>query len=324
MDTKQSLVAMQEAVRRQQEESEQLAKQQAALIERIKAGETTGDPILDFVTVCWSVDERVYDHLKTLQDSLVGMAGQYIVVVETEKDWVTTGNGGGFGPSGYDRVRKRDISLGLLESEHLAFDLVSGSFGFKTYGLVAKSGLRSTASLLTENLMFKGDARVRFPNIQKILEQPFAYDGEHGSCTISVMVGNDNIMKWSDEWCGMPTDFDMLELLRHAIVLTYAPRETACSVPSIPYKLLALWRQVKSSIEAEIRDLQEKLARIRSELTGTSKRFDDDVIIKLTRDARFYAKELEEKKQLAVSLALDKCPEQDTAPITAEAPQTMG
>lgn len=327
MDAKQTLLALQtaqrEAARRQQEEAEQLARQQAALIERIKAGETTGDPILDFVTVCWSGDERIYDHLKTLQDSLVGMAGQYILTIETEKEWVTTGPPGGFGPSGFEELKQCDVSLGQLEDERLVVNFNNGSFGFKT-GRHAKRVSRHLPFMAESDILFDNLKMVRFPAIQKLLQDPWGYSECRNCTTISVMAGNENIFKWLDDLCGMSINITNDELLEMAIILFCATRGPVEPEPTMPSKVISWWSAKKTAIDAEIAELNRKIDAELDEWSGVQKRVTSERHAQLSREIRENKLILEAKQELAAKLQLDRCPATIADPVPAGFSQSAG
>ncbi len=306
-DLEAAALTKRESARRQEEERVALAKRQQDLADRIKAGETTGDPILDFVTVCWSGDEGVYDHLKTLQDSLVGMAGQYLLTIETEKEWVTTGPPGGFGPSGFEELKQCDISLGQLEDERLVVNFNTGFFGFKT-GRHAKKVAPHLPSMVESDILFENLQMIRFPAIQKLLQDPWGFSECQNCTTISVMAGNENIFKWLDDLCGMSINITHDVVLEMAIQLFCASREEAEPEPTMPSKIIGWWTAKKTEIDAEILELNHKIDEALNEWSGDQKRVTPERHAQLSREIRGNKLTLEAKREIAAKLHLERCP----------------
>jgi len=70
------LDAVQQARRKKAEEAQKAAEEERRLCreltDRIKAGETTGDRILDYAFAQWSGDEHVADALNKLETDIAG------------------------------------------------------------------------------------------------------------------------------------------------------------------------------------------------------------------------------------------------------------
>ncbi|MBI5654698.1 hypothetical protein HZC53_03540 [Candidatus Uhrbacteria bacterium] len=214
-------------------EREAQANRLSELRERIKNGETTGDPVMDYVMVQWNGDEQVVDWLKQLESALAGNIGQYILAIRTEREWHNTGHGGGFGPSGYEELRRRDISLGILSDDKLVLDLTDGSFGFRTGGKSSWVDTRHRSGLHSVDMLFEKDDFLYLPTVRQV-------SGGRGD--LSILVGADKVFDWLEMGNGIGIDFSIGQLLSLALMIQ-AP-------DALPGQLAELHReQVKSVME---------------------------------------------------------------------------
>ena len=61
-------------------------KQLSAIQERIKAGETTGDKITDFILYCYSGNFEIEPRLRNIESRLQGKTGQLAICIDETKD----------------------------------------------------------------------------------------------------------------------------------------------------------------------------------------------------------------------------------------------
>jgi hypothetical protein len=113
------------------EADKERAERAAELRRRIEAGETTGDPIRDFLVWLWPLDhEEALPHYRALAERLKGRTGQYVLMIERRD-----ASGGGMrtlGPS-----VKETFTLGILKDDRLALKrddgkLARGTLAFPT------------------------------------------------------------------------------------------------------------------------------------------------------------------------------------------------
>lgn len=245
--------ARQEAIRKREEAAAEERRLQQEMAERVKAGESTGDRLMDYAAAQWGGDERVAECLRELETAMAGMIGQFVLVAEVAHEWQQTGNGGGFGPSGFDELTRRDISLCVLTDDKLELDLAEGRFGFRTAAYV-QSKLRQGSALQAGNLMFDKDCLVRMPMIREFVG---------GVGTLTIMFGTDTVIQWAEDCMGLTLDVSTSTLMLLALALM--------SAQELPAKLKTQYDEMVSEFEKSVEDARQRFEQNRAKLLDTAK-----------------------------------------------------
>lgn len=112
-----------------------------ALKERVAKGESLGDPIKDYLFVCYGTTEFpvVEEQLKSLSDKIKDHNGQQVMVLYTKQEVIREGDGGCFGGGDWTRLVVKGQQLGVLNGE-LRFNLSNGSIVLPTNKYAQKGG----------------------------------------------------------------------------------------------------------------------------------------------------------------------------------------
>jgi len=133
--------------------TDELHGRQRELIERVMAGESTGDSILDYLLAVWNTsDARMRSTLENIEHSFKGKVGQLIMVISKRPNMHASFGmddstpGGLAGPSFHEDPSLVTLSLGVLGGERLSLDNRSGEItlpALRPYAVMAIADFKS-------------------------------------------------------------------------------------------------------------------------------------------------------------------------------------
>lgn len=284
------LDAVQQARRKKAEEAQRAAEEERRLCQeltdRIKAGETTGDRIMDYAFAQWGGDEHVVEALNKLETELAGKTGQPILAVIREEEWITTGRGGGFGPSGYEELRRLDIRYGILTDDKLVLDLTDGAFGFNT-GPHAMRSMRYAPELAPSDIRFDKHDLLTIEAVSRHL-------GRHA--TMHLTIGKAAVEEKLENWVFVEFDLNLAGLRDMALLF----QNPEGMLPA----LQADYREAVAKFKTRLEAAETELTTNRAKLFDDSKPAD-------AKSAAAVKKAISELKLLqeeAAKLKLDPAP----------------
>ncbi len=118
---------------------EEAAKARSDLRKRVKAGETTGDRVKDFVLVQWgSLDETLVARYREIEERVAKHVGELILFVVRERVLLRHDCFGRRAPRDSDYGTSEYWYLGVIESPELVLDLEGGSCAVLTGSYVTR------------------------------------------------------------------------------------------------------------------------------------------------------------------------------------------
>lgn len=229
--------------------------------------------------------------LKQLEDGLKGMVGQYVFAILVEHVWHTTGNGGGFGPSGYDELRQRELSLGVLSEDKIVLDMEDGHFGFRTNGMFSWIDSRHKVGLHPGDMRFERDHLLELPAIIRTFG---------GNATLDLIIGTDKVLEWLEHGRGIPIDFrdDQFGWLAMKIQ----------TLDELPPKLAEQQRQRIEQFNADVAKAKTLFESSRAKLLDVTMNMSNNDAASLAVGIRGALNDLKRLQKVAEDLGVDTKP----------------
>jgi hypothetical protein len=136
--------------------AQERAERAAEVRRRLEAGETTGDPILDFVAWLWPTDHaEALPHYRALAERLKGRTGQYVLMIERQD--ASGGCMRTLGPS-----VEETFTLGILKDDRLALKRDDGKLSRGTLAFPTGRHASCGDGYRREPIVRDGDLRPMF------------------------------------------------------------------------------------------------------------------------------------------------------------------
>ncbi len=288
------------AVQKDSRKHEQtVAQQRHKLAERIKAGETTGDPIMDYALAHWyGSHDQVSAKLQAIKSELQGKTGQLMLVVEDQNTDQSPQ------PSGFVASPFKDASpgglignpfsmgfnsdsqtlyLGVLERDTIELDIQYGDIRLPVMSFSSYSENDRRCVILKSNLPFSWQKDESIP-----LYLPYM------SKSIDVLAGDEKVFSWFKK--SSPLMFQEDLLLRMLLPLG----DKLNSLPDMAARLKA----IAAELEQEFRVRTEQINACHNRLIDVSQALRDPLILELAQNIRSGIQELTRLKKRAETFGL--------------------
>lgn len=284
------MLARQEAAAKAQAAGEEEARLRQELAERVKAGESTGDRFMDYAYAQWGGDDRVAGCLRRLEAELSGKTGQHVLVTLIEREWHTTGNGGGFGPHGYEELKRCDVWLGILSDDRLNLDLADGKISLPTGGQCAEMDTLRHITTAPRDIQLAKDDLLTLPEFTR---------GAGWNGRFAIRFGAEAVYESFEFWsAGVEIG------LEHLLALALCLQEP----DQLPDKLQA-WHQLKvKEFEIRLEKAMDAVLANRAILNDINKRHHPDDLAKAIDRLRAAHRDLRDLQARMAVLHLDPAP----------------
>lgn len=171
----------------------QIEKDRAAALasvqKRIRGGESTGDPIDDFMLCCAASGpehqrKQIEEKLRGLQQQLAGKRGELALIVTAQRKLLR--EGGCF--SGPDIQTKAEFRLGCLTDDRLIFDLGKAEWSMPTDGYAVWNSTYRFMPTEGDLKAQKKDGGMYLPTVAAL-----SFYGFDGSWAVEIIVGTETV-----------------------------------------------------------------------------------------------------------------------------------